>query len=569
MIYLCGIIWGLKGDDYNIMKSKAFKSTTLKAFCIFLKNIFYVGSVTTVTLLLSNIGTGKQRLFSIILSFIIGCFATFGLNILPKIFKEKNKLHSLLSIFFAVSTSFYIAQEFYRYNIFTGPLKIFFKSTTIPHSLIMFFLILGSLYALYSFYYYFISRLLPRATSFFNNLEKNEKYYLYISTIIFGLCIIIIYSITNVFYSPKINQEIQAFDVIYSSDTGAHAILNDYLNINAVENDLRQPLFAVFTFPFAIIAYMIGNLFNTFGNGYFILLAIIQVFLLNICCIILGKLLNLRGFEKTLFLIFYTVTYPFILFVFNLEQYVFGLFWLLCFLFSTTQNKKGNKFYFIASIGSLITNGFVFPLLTSGKKIKEWFIDFFNTGIAFICGIIIFGQFPVILNIFAGVNHLSSFVSTRVNFNTLCQYTHFIENCFIAPFNTTTKVLFQHISYQLASYNSFSILGCMLFLFIIISFIINRKNNFAKICMSWVIFSIILLVVLGYGTSENGLILYSLYFSWAFVSLLFLLLKKILHRKPKVFICIFIILITIILALNINGLLDLVQFGLNNFDIVR
>ena len=75
-----------------------------------------------------------------------------------------------------------------------------------------------------------------------------------------------------------------------------------------------------------------------------------------------------------------------------------------------------------------------------------------------------------------------------------------------------------------------------------------------------------LLVILGYGTRENGLILYSLYFNWAFVSLIFLLLKKLLQNKKKIFITISIILIVLLVIFNINGLIDLIQFGLQNFD---
>ena len=535
----------------------------LKDFC---KKFLFIISVSTVTLLLSNIGTGKQRLFSLILSFIIATFVTFKFNILNKIFKEHNTLYCLCSMFLATATGFFIGQLFYSYNIVVEPVRSIFVSIFIPDSLIMFGFIILSLFALYSFYYFLVSRFLPKIVMFFKSLEKNEKNYLIFSTCILGLAIIIIYSITNVFYAPKLNGEIQTFDVVYSSDTGAHAVLNDYLNVSAVENDIRQPLFAIFSFPFAIIAYMIGNLFNNLGNGYFILIAIIQVFLMNIVSILLSRMLRLKNIEQTLFLIFYTVTYPFILFAFNLEQYVFGMFWFMCFLYSYMQTKEGSKFCFIASVGSLVTNAILFPLLTSGRKVKKWLSDFLPTGLIFIAGIIIFGQFPIILNIFSGAGHVSNYISGEINFNTLCQYSNFVANCFIAPFNTITEERLGHISFQLAPAEVLNILGCILLILVILGFILNRKNLFAKICFAWVIFSIILLVVLGYGTRENGLILYSFYFNWAFVSLIFLLLKKLLEKRKKLFISISIILITLLVICNINGLIDLIQFGLQYFD---
>ena len=533
-----------------------------------LKNIFFIISVSTFTFLLMHIESIKQTILTVFCSFLLTCFITFKFNIRQKIFNDFNIKHSIISILFALATTFAIAQIFYTYHIVVEPIRTFFLNNPIPDSLIMFLLILLSLYAVYSFYYFLISRFLPKSITFFKGLEKNEKNYLIISTCIFGLAIIIIYSITNVFYAPKINGEVQAFDVIYSSDTGAHGLLNDYIDITAIENDLRQPLFGVFSIPFSIIAYSIGNLFGQFGNSYFILIAIIQIFLMNIISILISRMMNLKKIEQTLFMIFYTVTYPFILFSFNLEQYVFGMFWFMCFLYSYIKHQKGSKFCFIASVGSLLTNGFFFPFLTTGRKIKQWIKDFASTAFAFISGIIVFGQLPVILNLFSsGINHVSRYMVKDTSFfNIICQYTNFITNCFIAPFKTVTEERLGHISFQLAYADTLNIIGLLILILVVIGFILNRKDKFAKICFSWVIFSIVLLIILGYGTRENGLILYSLYFNWAFVGLIFMLLKKLLQKKKKIFIIISVILIVLLLIFNINGLIDLVQFGLQNYD---
>ena len=534
-----------------------------------ISNLYFIISVTIFTFLLIHIESIKQTIFSVFVSFTLTAFLTFKFKIREKIFENNNNVKiKYLSIFLAIASSFCIGNIFYAYHIVVEPTRSIFINSPIPDSLIMYVLIFLSLYATYTFYYFLLNTLLPKAKEFFKNLEKNEKHYLIISTCIFSLAIIIIYSITNIFYAPRLNNEVQAFDVIFSSDTGAHGILNDYLDITAIENDIRQPLFGVFSFPFSIIAYMIGNLFNNFNNGYFILIAIIQVFLMNITSILLSRLLNLNKIKQTLFLMFYTVSYPFILFAFNLEQYVFGMFWLMCFLYSYIQNKEGSKFCFIVATGSLITNGILFPLLTSGKKIKKWFADFIQTLFAFLSGIIIFGQLPLILNIFStGITHVSKYITKNTSFfNILCQYSNFVTNCFIAPFNTIVEERLGHPSFQLAPAETLSILGCIIFILVILGFILNRKDKFAKICFSWIIFSIVLLIVLGYGTRENGLILYSLYFNWAFVSLIFLLFKKLLGNKKKIFVTISVILIVLLLVCNIKGLIDLIQFGLQYFD---
>ena len=151
--------------------------------------------------------------------------------------------------------------------------------------------------------------------------------------------------------------------------------------------------------------------------------------------------------------------------------------------------------------------------------------------------------------------------------NIICQYSNFVTNCFLAPFNT---IILDHVdgykTFQLAPIESLNILGIILFALAVVGFIINRKEKFAKICISWIAFSIILLVFLGYGTRENALVLYSLYFNWAFVSLIFLLFKKLLQNHKKVFITLSIIIILTMLVINGFGFLELVKFGLYNFD---
>ena len=533
---------------------------------MFILKLLFIISSTIVTFFVLNAGTTKQRAVCLILSFLISTIAVFKFKIIEKIFNIKNVYYSGISIFFALITSFFIAKECYTYNMIIEPVRSFLLERVNYHGLFMYTLIILSLYALYVYYYYFFSRFLPRIIGFFKDLSKEEKVFLITSTIIFSIGIIIIYSITNVFYEPRINDEIQTFDVLYSTDTGGHALLNDYLNINSVENDLRQPLFAVFSFPFAIVPYIIGSLFNIFKNTYFILIAIEQVFLMNILCIMIGKMLNLKKLEKVLFMISYVVTYPFILFAFNLEQYVFSIFWLFCFIYYYIQNNEGNKFYFIASIGSLLTNSFFFPFLTSGRKIKQWIKDFVQTGICFFSAIVMFGQLPVILNLFTGAGHVSNYIYGKIEFNTFCQYTNFLKNCFIAPFNVINEEKLGHISYQISQITSLDLIGIVIFILAILGFILNYKNKFAKICISWVGFSIILLVLLGYGTRENGLILYSLYFSWAFVSLVFLFFNKILKNHKKVLISLYSLMIISMLIINANGLIDLIKFGIQNFD---
>ena len=76
--------------------------------------------------------------------------------------------------------------------------------------------------------------------------------------------------------------------------------------------------------------------------------------------------------------------------------------------------------------------------------------------------------------------------------------------------------------------------------------------------------AIIMLVILGWGTKENGLILYSLYFGWAYFVLIFQLLNNI-FKNNKVFKIAFIILILLMVIGYIPELFNIFKFAILNY----
>lgn len=81
--------------------------------------------------------------------------------------------------------------------------------------------------------------------------------------------------------------------------------------------------------------------------------------------------------------------------------------------------------------------------------------------------------------------------------------------------------------------------------------------------MIWIGFSVFLLVILGWGTFENGLILYALYFAWAYIGGLYQLLNTI-GRKVKI-ICfpelIEVIVSVLLVFVNSSAIAGLLEFA--------
>ena len=135
------------------------------------------------------------------------------------------------------------------------------------------------------------------------------------------------------------------------------------------------------------------------------------------------------------------------------------------------------------------------------------------------------------------------------------KYTTFVESLFKVPMGHVEEFL-GYNAYRLPIPTTISIFGLVILGIVLLSFILNRKEKIAWISILWVIFSIIILCFVGWGTVENGLILYSLYFAWAFYLLIYMLIKKLIHNK-KVFSIIMIILIGTMFIFTSKELLNI------------
>ena len=103
----------------------------------------------------------------------------------------------------------------------------------------------------------------------------------------------------------------------------------------------------------------------------------------------------------------------------------------------------------------------------------------------------------------------------------------------------------------------------------IVSAVLNRDKKSSLLSAGWVAFSVVMLLGLGWGTQENGLILYALYFGWAFLVLLFQLVEKTEDKlNIKFLVPVFSIGCTVVLAVvNIPAILEIVNFAITYFPV--
>lgn len=543
-----------------------------------LVNILFICSGPLLTGILSFRGSLEQKALGIVASFIVFCILSLKFDFVRRTFKQ------IKFSYLAVSGVFAMVSAKYFVNYYNGWLEAWVitlrdKSDMALYSRLIDILLnivtsrtyIGILiiFILFIFWYYFFINYFPAMKNFLQGLDKIEQRFIIISSILLAIALVVIYTTTNVFYLPSIDGRVINYDVIYTTDTGNQMATNVFVKIGAPENDLRQPLFGLYALPFGILATIMAKLLFFLPHSYPISLAVIHVLLLNIVLICSARMLNIKAGSKVLFLLMCVSSYPFLLFAVNMEQYVFPVFWLITFIYVYITDKKYKDVLYIGATGSMLTSGVWFVLLSKSNSLLERIKEIFLVAVKFFIPVTIFGQLPHFLALQETIIRYTRFTGAALTLqDKLIQYSNFVANCFIRPIGSVVTTT-EHISYQLDPLSTFNKLGILIVALVVVGFILNYKEKFAQICFAWVLYSFALLCVVGWGTKENGLILYTLYFFWAFISLIFLALEKVFERTPKLKKAAFILIIAAIFVINVRGMGDLIQFGATFYPAIK
>jgi len=365
-----------------------------------------------------------------------------------------------------------------------------------------------------------------------------------------------------------------SYEVIYTSDSPSMIEPNVFLWPYHPENDLRQPLFAVFAAPLIAPAYLISLPFSGMSPMITpLLMNLVQIVLLVITNLMLTGMLRLNRTNRICFMLITSVIYTTLLFSVMIEQYIVAFFWLIFAAFSYTENRRASVIAVSAAGGSLLTSLAFLPLAysaeTDGKGFKSFLTVMVKAVIGFLTLFFAFGRLDTVLGLGKTAGILSSFagggsINGRIN-----QYLSFIASCFAAPDAAVDTVTYGHASWQLTRQNILNTdwVGAILLVLCLISFLINRRDKAVRIAGAWAGFSMLLLLVVGWGAPENGMILYTLYFGWAFLVLLFRLVQRI-GEKLKSGLLTPVVTCTIVAVLgwlNFRGIGALLSFAFSNY----
>ena len=386
--------------------------------------------------------------------------------------------------------------------------------------------------------------------------------------VVYSLIIILSIALTcyaflrsNAFYYGNTTE-----DVLFTSDSRYIAGGNAYQYLWHSENDIRQPLFAAFAAPFVSFVHVPAALFGLPLSVTQILVDSVQIVMMIIADLLLAKMMGLSGIRRICFVVLLFCTHTHLMFMLVMEQYIVAYFWLILCLYLASGKHKERLFALTGAGGTLLTGMAVLPFVSGNSPVREfrsWFRDVVSQGLIFLLAMLAMCRFDVLVNLVSGLAGLAGFAGNNITWtDKLYQYTHFIADHFTAPDITVSGT-----SYLQSPSVSVSIAGIIIFAAALAGGIICRKDKAARTALCWLGYSAAVLLIMGWGTAENGLILYELYFGWPLAVLLYMFADRIFTKlKCGVLLPITAAILSgTLLFINIPAIFMMISFAADNY----
>lgn len=384
-------------------------------------------------------------------------------------------------------------------------------------------LAIASLLAIFAWTFYVISFLIDyvRDTNLVASLTKTETATYLVLFIGVTILTTAAYFTSNAYYAA-----VNPYNVIYSTDSGSIFLRDTFLLIAQSQNDIRQPLFGVFALPFFGLPYLLSWLTPNEILAKALLYNLLQNAMLIVSFGLISQVLGMNDKRRALFVTACAFTFMFLLYALAMEQYVVVFFWTAITVHSLAADNPKVELI-VASAGTLLTGAWLSLFYSRSLSLLKRAKGILLCAAAFIVALLAFGRFQIIVTLSNQLHYMSSMSGTKLPLDDkVSQFFNFVSNCFFFP-PSLERDVFGYPSWWSQQSEIALVVGVVIFALCCISAFVNRESRFARIAFSWMILSMIALIGLGWGASEHCLVLYTLYFGWAYAGLLVMLLDKL------------------------------------------
>lgn len=389
--------------------------------------------------------------------------------------------------------------------------------------------------------------LAPFARDFIAQTDEFEKYYFWTASFI---CISVI-----VYVFARTSMPWDSLDRVYQTD--AVFVSEHYYPVFSYGFDfdwdignggIRHPLTTIFTFPIQIVCFLLSNLLFFIPNIRYILYAVVEAELLIITAIVLKRLTGSRWIA-----ILYAFSFPFFFFTVFVEKYPLIVFFTVMFVYCVV-NEKGmalNRFFLVATGGTMITNSAYGLFYSSRKRIRERVREYCTVMVEFLLMMIGTGRIHYILGFLAlyRQNHVAftaeSIVSYRSRF---FGFTNLLASCFYPVDYYSEKMRFYWTDDLIRKINW---VGLFILAISVLVILLKWRKRMVRISALSLLIAFVLEMVFNIGVGCDPL--FSLCYSWAVLYLAVTFINTLI-KPTGIRNVLYAVLAVVMLYLNIKHL---------------
>ena len=135
----------------------------------------------------------------------------------------------------------------------------------------------------------------------------------------------------------------------------------------------------------------------------------------------------------------------------------------------------------------------------------------------------------------------------------------------LAPPSDVDFTTYSHVSWQMLPVKGWAPAGLLVLFLSLGGLLVSRRSRAGRLCAVWIGFAFLLLGIVGWGTIDNGLSLYSLYFGWAFIAMIFAFINRLPDRIRPLKLGILAGIILVICIYNVYSMRELMIFASQYF----
>lgn len=414
------------------------------------------------------------------------------------------------------------------------------------------FVCFGASFAAFVYSYLISVTIVKLATKFIKSLTKGERKFLIIFVISLAAITVLLFGLTYIFVDITIEN-----DRILSLDTSWFS--RSFFNAWHAENDIRHYLMTLATIPLFIGNYFFELLFPLTFDLKILMRLQVQIVLCAVSIVLVWRIFKKSNIKAScLFAILFGLTFSIFFNVLSFEKFIVSMFYIILTLYFAVENNDFKWLTFILSVCLLTTNVFLLPivLLYNKTSAKKFYTEVFSIAILFIVVMLVVGKFERLFVIQKDLKILKAFSTIKIKISyeqKFLQTLIFISSIFLFPKYYVNDGL--QIWQTGATFNVFAVIGLIILVLCVISFILNRKNKLAIASFYWIMFMLVLLVGAGWGSLSNEMFIYSTIFIVPIYSLLAMFFEKVFKGKVLK-----IVVISLFVAASIYNIIMFAQF---------